>query len=212
MKSESINELAKALCLAQKEIEPAHKNKTNPFFNSGYADLSAIWGSCKDILSNHGLCVVQTTDRDEYGIALVTTLIHTSGQWIEGNYPIVTLKQEPQSLGSAVTYARRYALMSIVGIVTDEDDDAENAMDRNGSKPVKTSQQPSSSYGSGGPTRGISEAQERRLYAIMKANRWTGDDVGEYLKKAQIEASNPKDLNVAQYDSLCNAIEKVKKN
>jgi ERF superfamily len=131
MKSEQINELAIALTRVQIALGPAHKNKKNPFFKSDYADLVAVWDSCRKELATNGLCVIQTTDVADDGSAdLITTLAHSSGQWISGRYPLKAIKQDPQGIGSAMTYARRYALMAIVGIVTDDDDDGEQAMGR----------------------------------------------------------------------------------
>lgn len=131
MKSEQINELATALSRTQAQLHPASKNKKNPFFKSDYADLEASWECCRALLAANGLCVIQTTDHAEDGsIELITTLAHASGQWIDGRYPIKAIKQDPQGVGSAITYARRYALQAIVGIVTGDDDDGEHAMGR----------------------------------------------------------------------------------
>lgn len=131
MKSEAINELAAAVAKVQSVLRPAVKNKKNPFFKSDYADLVAVWESCKSPLAANGLSVIQTTDvADDGSVELITTLAHTSGQWIDGRYPLKAIKQDPQGIGSAITYARRYALMAIIGIVTDDDDDGEHAMGR----------------------------------------------------------------------------------
>ncbi len=143
MQSEQINELASALAKVQAVLKPAIKNKKNPFFKSDYADLVAVWESCKADLAANNLCVIQTTDTADDGtVELVTTLAHSSGQWISGRYPIKAIKQDPQGIGSAMTYARRYALMAIVGIVTDDDDDGEQAMGRHTPHAAKPAQAP----------------------------------------------------------------------
>lgn len=122
-KSETINELAKALSSAQSEIRGAIKDSKNPFFNSKYADLESVWSAIREPLTKHGLSVIQTMDHDvEVGIIVVTTLAHTSGQWIEGGLPIMAVKKDPQGMGSAITYARRYALAAITGVVQVDDD------------------------------------------------------------------------------------------
>lgn len=127
MKSDNINELALALSKAQSQMKGATKDSSNPFFKSKYADLSSVWDACRDPLSKNGLCIIQTISVDvNTGTVLVTTLAHSSGQWIDSQYPIIPIKPDPQSMGSAVTYARRYALMAIVGIAP-EDDDGNNA-------------------------------------------------------------------------------------
>lgn len=129
--SEQINELATALSMAQSEITGAVKDAENPFFKSSYADLLSVWDAARVPLTKHGLCVVQTTDvaTPSGDIDLVTTLAHKSGQWISGRLPIMPVKKDPQGIGSAITYARRYALSAIVGIAQ-MDDDGEAASKR----------------------------------------------------------------------------------
>ncbi len=124
--SENINELMGALSKAQAKIHPASKDKSNPFFKSKYADLASVWDACRDALSDNGLAVVQTINQNDKGMSLITTLGHSSGQWIKSEMPIITAKNDPQSLGSIITYYRRYSLSSIVG-VSPEDDDGEKA-------------------------------------------------------------------------------------
>lgn len=133
--SENINELATALSKCQGEITPAIKDSKNPFFKSSYADLNSVWSVCREPLSKHGLAVIQTIDKDETSaLILITTLVHSSGQWIRSKSPIPLLKSDPQAMGSSLTYMRRYSLSAIVGISTDNDDDGEAAMNRNGEK------------------------------------------------------------------------------
>lgn len=142
-KSDSINELAAALVLAQGQIKVASMNATNPHFRSKYADLQAIWDASRDALQANGLAVSQYTDSLPNGSpALTSVLVHKSGQWMEGTYPLISIKQDAQGFGSALTYAKRYALASILGIVADEDDDAAAA-----SKPPKPSAAPSKQPG-----------------------------------------------------------------
>lgn len=128
--SESINELAGALAKAQGQIVPALKDSNNPFFKSSYADLSSVWAACRGPLSANGLAVLQTLEDKDGKLILVTTLAHSSGQWIRSILPIVTQKQDAQSMGSAITYMRRYSLSALVGVVADADDDGEGAMAR----------------------------------------------------------------------------------
>lgn len=129
-KSEQINELALALSKVQGEIEGAIKDAMNPHFKSKYADLTSCWESCREQLSKHEIAVVQSNDDTDTHLCLTTTLIHKSGQWIDG-----TLKMErkvddkgarkdmnAQQIGSAITYFRRYALCSMIGICPEDDD------------------------------------------------------------------------------------------
>lgn len=127
--SESIAELAAALAAAQSEIKGAVKDAENPFFKSSYADLASVWDACRGPLTKNGLCVIQTSEAHDGRTLIVTTLAHKSGQWIRGYMPVVAMKPDPQSLGSAITYARRYSLAAICS-VPQIDDDAESAMTR----------------------------------------------------------------------------------
>ena len=125
--SQEINELAMAVNAMQKEPLFALKDSSNPFFKSKYADLSSCWDAARKPLTDNGLCVIQTMDHDEVGnTIIVTTLAHTSGQWMRGRLAIKPVKEDPQGVGSAITYGRRYSLASIIGLCP-EDDDGEKA-------------------------------------------------------------------------------------
>ena len=130
-KSDSIDALAAALAKAQAKIESATKSAKNPFYKSSYADLPAVWEACRKPLTDNGLSVVQLTDTSENGTVLESVLMHSSGQWISCHYPIKPVKDDPQSMGSALTYSRRYSLMALVGIVADFEDDDGNAASGN---------------------------------------------------------------------------------
>lgn len=125
-KSDNIQELATAIQKVQGELKEAKRDKENPYFKSKYADLSAVWGACREALQNNGFSVVQTSTYRDGHFFLETVLLHTSGQYISSEYLIKAVKEDPQAYGSAYTYARRYSLAAIVGVTT-EDDDAEGA-------------------------------------------------------------------------------------
>lgn len=127
--SEQINELTTALAKAQGEIQPALKDTANPFFKSKYADLASVWDACRQPLSKNGLAIIQTVQEGSQGIVLETILSHSSGQWMKSRMPILCNDNKPQTLGSAMTYARRYALSAMVGVAP-EDDDGEAAQGR----------------------------------------------------------------------------------
>jgi hypothetical protein len=130
LQSEQTNDLVSALVKASAEIKTAKKDAENPFFKSKYSDLPSIVDACKSALLKNNLVVTQSTTLVNGVTALVTTLHHTSGQWIRGYYPVTAVKADPQAMGSAITYARRYALSAIVGVVSEDDDDGESAMGR----------------------------------------------------------------------------------
>ena len=129
MKSETIGALAAALAKAQSQISGALKDAANPFFKSKYADLESVWQACRKPLTDNGLSVTQTSRYTQDGLMLVTTLMHTSGEWIAGEMPVLVKDNSPQAQGSGLTYARRYALAAIVGIYQ-TDDDGEAAQGR----------------------------------------------------------------------------------
>tara|TARA_R100001198_G_scaffold24021_2_gene12573 strand:- start:26685 stop:27320 length:636 start_codon:yes stop_codon:yes gene_type:complete len=128
-KSPMIDELAIALCKAQSEMGGAVKDAKNPFFKSSYADLTSVIKAIKEPFANNGLSYVQfpITSEGGRGIGVKTILMHTSGQFLSEEFYLPTVKQDPQSGGSCITYARRYALQAMAGIPT-ADDDAESAM------------------------------------------------------------------------------------
>jgi hypothetical protein len=130
--SDSQKELYMALAKAQAQFKVAEKDTTNPYFKSKYADFESIVSSCRQALSNNGLSFVQITSIEQNGnLILITRLCHASGEYIESSYPIEPIKKDPQALGSALTYAKRYSLSALLGVVTsEEDDDGEAAMCR----------------------------------------------------------------------------------
>jgi len=123
-KSESIINLAKALSAAQAQIKTAVKSKINPFFKSKYADLDEVWSACRGPLTTNGLSVAQIVDCAGVFVSVTTILFHASGEYITGRLTLQAESPKPQPIGSAITYARRYALSAMVGISSDEDDDA----------------------------------------------------------------------------------------
>lgn len=138
-RSETIGKLAEALSKAQAEMEGAKKGATNPHFNRKYADLASVWDACRGPLTANNLAVAQLMQKaeDTNSVCVVTTLIHSSGEWISGELNVPVAKRDPQGFGSAITYARRYTLMAMVGIAP-EDDDGNAA-----SQPVLTQAGPS---------------------------------------------------------------------
>lgn len=134
--STTIGALAASLAKAQKSFKPAIKDANNPFFKSKYVDLAGAIDAVRDALADNGLALVQSTDAGDK-MVLHTTLLHSSGEWISGTYPITAVKTDPQGIGSAVTYARRYSLMALLGIAA-EDDDGEAAHGRTAKVDTRT--------------------------------------------------------------------------
>lgn len=123
-KSQSVINLASALLLFHKAMGKIAKTSTNPFFKSQYADLPSILDAIKEPLYDAGLVIVSIPDGD----GLTTMLIHAeSGEYISSIAIMRPTKNDPQSIGSAITYQRRYSIGSILNLNIDKDDDGNRA-------------------------------------------------------------------------------------
>ena len=117
-----MSRLATSLCKAQGIMGGAKKDKNNTFFKSKYADLASVFDVIKDPFAENGLAISQTMDVLENGrTVLKTILLHASGEFLESKMILPDIS-DPQKLGSAITYFRRYTLMAIAGIPAEDDD------------------------------------------------------------------------------------------
>jgi len=133
---------ALALSKAQGEIEGAKKDSSNPFFKSQYADLASVWDACHKALSKNEICVVQTTTPDPKRVIVNTWLIHSSGEWMKSTLALTPKADDPQSHGSAITYARRFSLAMMAGVCpVDDDGNADSARVIDTSVPANKSQE-----------------------------------------------------------------------
>jgi hypothetical protein len=124
-KSQTISELCKALTLFHVKVGDIVKDAKNPFFKSSYATLQNIQEAIREPLIECQLTVSQHPE-GEHG--LTTILMHSSGEWIESYYVMTPVKNDPQGIGSCITYQKRYALVSILNLsVNDPDDDGNQA-------------------------------------------------------------------------------------
>lgn len=121
--SPTTSELSKALSAAQGEIDDPSKDRENPHFRSSYATLAAVLAVVRPAFARHGLSVVQGASTTPEGVCVSTRILHQSGEWIEETLSAPPAKRDPQGIGSAVTYLRRYGLMSMAGVAAAEDDD-----------------------------------------------------------------------------------------
>jgi len=118
-----MQKIATALVKAQKAFGPALKTSTNPHFKSKYADLAACVEAVIDALNDNGIALVQQSHESSDGVTIETLFIHESGETISGGkFHVPASKQDPQGYGSAMTYARRYALQAACGIAPEDDD------------------------------------------------------------------------------------------
>lgn len=154
--SDQLDQLATALAKAQGEMKNATLNKQNPHFKSKYADLAMIRDTVTPALAKNGIAVVQGTDTEENSIVVFTRLIHSSGQWIESRFPIPYDK--PQTMGSGITYGRRYTLSAVTNIAADEDDDGNQANDK--------AAEPKTAYARNGIVRAEFERLQKAIHDI----------------------------------------------
>jgi len=191
--SENLNELFAALAKTQGEMEEAEFNSSNPFFKSRFSDLASVVKASRPYLTKNGLCVIHRILPDDHGQScLRARLGHSSGQWIDSQVPINPPKQDIQSIGSYISYLRRYTYAALVGVVSsDEDDDGERAMKRNGQPQM------------------ISESEVRHIeQLLLKLDVSEKDKVLSWCQVGEI-----KDINKTKYEAVVKNLNlKIKTN
>jgi hypothetical protein len=137
-RSDTTNDLIAALAKAQGKMKPAAFNRTNPHFKTKYADLTSCMEACRQPLAEHSLAIYHHCETVNDKLMLVTTLHHTSDQWIKSFFPLNPANMTSQAIGSAMTYAKRYNLSCLLGMVSDDenDDDGEASQGRGVEKPL----------------------------------------------------------------------------
>lgn len=134
--SESINELAAALAKAQAKIKSPGKDKTaevptksGGVYSYKYSDLASLLDAIREPFAENGLCLVQPARSEPGCVHVVTRVMHASGQWMEEELTMPVGDNRPQTMGSAITYARRYGAGALVGVASEEDDDGAKAQE-----------------------------------------------------------------------------------
>jgi hypothetical protein len=220
--SEQTADLIGALVKAHPKFTAITKSKTAKAgqYSYDYADLHALLRATMPALLANGVTVTQAPDWDDdlSSLVLVTTLWHTSGQWLSTRYPLKTYDQ-PQQMGGAITYAKRYCLGALLAVAAeDEDDDAQAAQ---AAKPVDapaaharlakaqdapakaaSSEKPAPPAGSTLKGKTISEAQQKRFFAIAKAAGWSNDDI-KLVLKSKWNLDHTSEIGWSAYDSIC---------
>ena len=200
--SDSIGQIPEALSKAQGKIENALKDSKNPFYKSSYADLSSVMLVCKEPLTVHQLAFSSSIVMEAGNAFLVATLSHSSGEWLRSYMPLITAKNDMQSLGAAISYARRFCLAALchVGV---EEDDGEKAVDR-GTGEVKQplSEKSVQSYANSPP---LSDLQRQKIQALVDAIK---DDA--YMAKlcTFLNVKNILDISGKDFDKVMNSLEK----
>lgn len=178
-KSETINELATALAKAQAAFTHVKKDKTARIemkaggaYTYRYADLGSTWDVARKALTDNGLSVVQAPSFADGWIELTTVLLHSSGQYISSAIRTRASENDVKSLGSAITYLRRYAFSAMTGLVADEDDDGDGS-NASQQRPQGSSTTTGAANGHTTPSK-ASEKQIKMLFAIWNKEGYDG--------------------------------------
>jgi len=171
--------ISAAFVAAQKGFSPAIKDATNPHFRSKYADLAACVNAVIDALNENGIALVQRTHESDSGVTVSTMFVHESGETMDtGKLHVPAAKQDPQGYGAALTYARRYSLMSACGIAPEDDD---------GNAASKT----------------VSQEQAANIKALAEEVGKPVKDITEYFAVKSLDK-----IPAAQYQSIIKSLEK----
>ncbi|WP_144597404.1 ERF family protein [Bacillus cereus] len=181
-RSETITKLAEALVKFNSEVSKIAKDADNPFFKNNYATLDTIIDEVRPILFKNGLSIMQVPSGDGQNVTLKTLLLHSSGEWLESDeLTMKPVKNDPQAVGSCITYARRYSLAAFLSLNTGEDDDGNGATYGKDKPKLKgnSGQAPNKSQGNGGNGK-ASEKQMKMIHAkiahvtaVSKADKQT---------------------------------------
>lgn len=214
-KSETISKLAVALVKAQGEITAITKDGANPHFKSKYATLDNIIDETRPILARHGLAILQMPGGDGENVIMRTMLMHESGEWLETE-PLVMrpAKNDPQGMGSCITYARRYSYSALLSISTDEDDDGnasshapQGSQGRANNQPSQQSRQQSPPPSSApAASDKVSENQLRFIGKLRTDKKLSDDDYREVLM-AKFGIDSAKDLSKKQAMEFINYLQ-----
>lgn len=124
-------QMAGALAEAHKKFKPIKKDKTNPFFRSKYADLEGVIAATAPALADVGIAVIQSPSTTDRMVMVTTLLAHSSGEWFESDLTLPADQENKfnaQTVGSAITYTRRYALLGMLNVSAEDDDDGNAAV------------------------------------------------------------------------------------
>lgn len=146
---EQVNNLVTALARVQVAIVNPKKDTLNPFFNSKYADLASVWDSVRPHLAANNLVFVQLPSAEGNKVTVTGRLIHASGETLESSISALAKDASPQSIGSAITYLRRYQLSAMMGIAAEDDDG--NAATHSDAPNQKTAKQERPTFANGVP-------------------------------------------------------------
>lgn len=212
--STKLQSIHKKLLAVQKELPKLKKDAENPFHKSKYVTLDNLLAHVLPILNKHGLLLVQSVGTIEVGDsrepALSTTIFDEQGTSVSDSMLLLQKSADPQAQGSAITYARRYALTTILGIAAEEDDDAEGTKP-NGAKPVaRPTGGATGTYATARPlpSRPISQPQRKYLFRLINDNEFSSEEAEKIIKQfAGVKSLN--DLTSSQASTLIGDLQKM---
>lgn len=183
--------LYKSFIKFQSEFQGMKPDASNPFFKSSYITLDGILETVRPILAKHELAVMQEATGDGEFIYVKTKLIHGSGEMLETDLlKMKPQKNDPQQMGSCITYAKRYQLAALLGICESVDDDGNKATYGNGQPDIVSS---------------INDKQIKRLYAIANKAGYDAENIKSLVRKRYNK--DIKELTKQEYDRICNGLE-----
>lgn len=195
-RSDSIAELSKALTAFQKAAPAIKKDKEAKLqlknggnYGYKYADLSSIMDAIRGNLADNELAVIQSPSAYSAEPMLTTLITHSSGEWIEDSMQLKIMQETPQGQGSAITYARRYMLCAMLGIVADDDNDAQDH-------------------------KGISSVQKKQLWDTAKRQMpdLNDDPLSMINFLTQVTGKHPSRLLSTEFDDAIQAVEMYTSN
>ena len=188
-KSESIAALAAALAKAQGEMENAGKNSVNPHFRSKYADLAEIINTVRPVLAKHGLSVTQFPSFDGTLAHVETIIAHQSGEWMSGTTSSPVQKADPQGIGSATTYLRRYSLAAVCNLAQEDDDaNASSKAPKQSAKPMPVPAQAQKPVPAPVPNEPMMTDQQRKILMMIYGDAPRDirlEDANEHFQRAK---------------------------
>jgi len=183
-KSETIKELAEAINKAQMEMSGAKKTMKNSFFKSNYANLEEVIQCIKEPFANNGLSFSQFPITEDGFAGVETVLMHKSGEWMSGEFLLKCSKNDPQGMGSAITYARRYGLQSIAGVPSEDDDGNAATQPQVAKQPAKKATKKSAQAADYGERKGITPQQTENLRLLYKSSGIDFEQYGAEVRQA----------------------------
>jgi hypothetical protein len=220
-----IANLTKALAAFQGEVTNPLNSANNPYFNSKYAPLSAILTLVRPILAKHGLSIMQNVGGNLQEVNITTILAHESGEWIQFDPLILPGEQSlkgggkaltVQGAGSAISYARRYSICSVLNITGEDDDDGNGATKHtqpqppqsSASKQTKTKPMPTNAPTSKPPTKeGVISSEQLKLLWVKSREKGLNDQTTHNWMKHEYKVESSKDLNKSQLEGMLQDIE-----